>query len=160
MMPPQLGIHSTQHKDAPEPIAAPTPTNPALYNNKSTNCLIFDVQPFLATNANVIEDKDTSSDANIFCFATFADKQTGIIYNDLTKTFPFMSLKGNVCFLIVYHYEMNAILALPIAGFSDSINFAAYQQQYNLLKSKVYKIHLNVMDNQAFSFGEEKLVAP
>jgi hypothetical protein len=60
-----------------------------------------------------------------------------------------MSLEGNVCFLIVYHNETNAILALPIAGFSDDIIFAAYQQQYNLLKLKGYKICLNVMDNQA-----------
>jgi hypothetical protein len=44
---------------------------------------------------------------------------------------------------------MNAILALPIAGFTDNIIFAAYQQQYNLLKSKGYKICLNVMDNQS-----------
>jgi hypothetical protein len=29
------------------------------------------------------------------------------------------------------------------------IIFAAYQQQYNLLKLKGYKIRLNVMDNQA-----------
>jgi hypothetical protein len=60
-----------------------------------------------------------------------------------------MSLEGNVCFLIIYHYETNAILALPIAGFSDDIIFAAYQRQYHLLKLKGYKIRLNVMDNQA-----------
>jgi hypothetical protein len=90
------------------------------------------------------------SDANIFClFAAFADKRTRILYNDLTGTFPFISLEGNVCFLIVYHYKTNAILALPIAGFSDDIMFAAYQQQYNLLKLKGYKIRLNIMDNQA-----------
>ncbi len=41
------------------------------------------------------------------------------------------------------------MLALLIAGFSDKIIFAAYQQLYNLLKSKGYKIQLNVMDNQA-----------
>jgi hypothetical protein len=72
---PQMGIHSTQCKDASEPAAAPTPTDPALSNEHSTDSLILDIQPFPATNANVIED-DTSSDANIFCFATFADKQT------------------------------------------------------------------------------------
>jgi len=60
-----------------------------------------------------------------------------------------MSLEGNVYFLIVYHYKTNVILALPIAGFSDNIMFSAYQQQYNLLKLKGYKIHLNIMDNQA-----------
>jgi hypothetical protein len=60
-----------------------------------------------------------------------------------------MPLEGNVCFLIIYHYKMNDIFALPIAGFSDNIICAAYQQQYNLLKLKGYKIHLNVVDNQA-----------
>ncbi len=84
-----------------------------------------DVQPFPASNANVIEDDNTTSDANIFCFAAFADKQSEILYNNLTQTFPFMSLKGNVCFFIKYHYKMNAILALPLTGFSDSIIFAA-----------------------------------
>jgi hypothetical protein len=85
----------------------------------------------------------------MFCFAAFAGKQTRILHNDLTGTFPFMSLEGSVCFLIVYHYVTNAISALPIAGFSDDIIFAAYQQQYNLLKLKGYKIRLNVMNNQA-----------
>jgi hypothetical protein len=60
-----------------------------------------------------------------------------------------MSLEGNVCFFIVYHYKTNGTLALPIAEFSDDIIFVAYQQQYNLLKSKGYKICLNVMENQA-----------
>jgi hypothetical protein len=60
-----------------------------------------------------------------------------------------MSLKGNVCFLIVYHLKTNAILALLIKGFSDAIIFESYKQQFNLLESKGYKIKLNVMDNQA-----------
>jgi hypothetical protein len=96
----------------------------------------------------MIED-DASSDAKIFCFAAFADKRTGTLYNDLTGLFPFMFLKGNVCFLIVYHYKTNAILALPIKGFRDDIIFATYKQQYNMLESKGYKFKLNVMDNQA-----------
>jgi hypothetical protein len=37
-----------------------------------------------------------------------------------------MSLEGNVCYLIVYHYESNAILGLPISGFDDNTVFAAY----------------------------------
>jgi hypothetical protein len=47
-----------------------------------------------------------------------------------------MSLEGNVCFLVIYHYKTNAILALPIKGFSNEIIFAAYQQQYNMLEAK------------------------
>jgi hypothetical protein len=77
-----------------------------------------------AINPNVIEDDDMvnmMTNANLYCFSAFADKHTGMIYNDLTGTFPFMSLEGNVCFLVVYHYESNAILALPISGFGDDV---------------------------------------
>ncbi len=52
------------------------------------------------------------------------ERQT--LYNDLTSTFTFMSLEDNVCFLIVYHYETNMIMALPIAGFGNDTIFAAY----------------------------------
>ena len=83
-----------------------------------------------------------------FCFAAFADKRTGVLYNDLTGSFPYMSLEGNVCYLITYHYESNAILGLPISGFDDKTVFAAYKAQFELLESKGYKIKLCVMDNQ------------
>jgi hypothetical protein len=97
---------------------------------------------------NFIIDNNDSSIGNIFCFGAFADKQTGILYNDLTRLFPYMSLEGNVCFLVVYHYESNAILALPISGFDDNTIFAAYITQFKFLESKGHKIKLNVMDNQ------------
>jgi hypothetical protein len=67
----------------------------------------------------MIKTDNVLSKANIFCFAAFANKQTGVLYNYLTRAFPYMSLKGNVSFLVVYHYKTNAILALPIKGFSD-----------------------------------------
>ncbi len=59
-----------------------------------------------------------------------------------------MSLKENVCYLIVYHYESNAILGLPISGFDDNTVFEAYKTQFDFLESKGYKIKLNGMDNQ------------
>ena len=34
--------------------------------------------------------------SNVFCFRAFADKNTGILYNDMTGNFPFMSLDGSV----------------------------------------------------------------
>jgi hypothetical protein len=49
---------------------------------------------------SVIVKDDNSSVGNIFCFAAFADKRTGVLYNDLTGSFPYMSLEGNVCYLI------------------------------------------------------------
>ena len=59
-----------------------------------------------------------------------------------------MSLEGNVCYLIVYHYESIAILGLPISGFDDNTVFAANKTQFEFLESKGFKIKLNVMDNQ------------
>jgi hypothetical protein len=70
-----------------------------------------------------------------------------------------MSLKGNVCFLIVYHYKTNAILALPIADFTDYSILAAYIKQSELLESNGYKIKLNVMDNQACCIIKNYLIS-
>jgi len=97
---------------------------------------------------SVIVEDDDSSVGNIFCFTAFADKGTGVLYNDLTGSFPYISLKGNVCYLIVYHYESNAILGLPISGLDDNTVFAAYKTQFKFLESKGYKIKLNLMGNQ------------
>jgi hypothetical protein len=71
------------------------------------------------------------------------------MYNDMTGNFPFVSLDGSVCYLIIYHYESNSILATPITGLTDIIIFEAYKKQYEELEKKGFKIRLNVMDNQA-----------
>jgi hypothetical protein len=76
-------------------------------------------------------------------------QRTGTLYNNLTGLFPFQSLEGNICFLVVYHFKTNAILALLINGFSNKIIFATYKQQYEMLESKGHVIRLNIMDNQA-----------
>jgi hypothetical protein len=73
--------------------------------------------------------------ANVFIFAAFVDKHIGTLYSDLTSAFPFMSLEGNVCFLMVYHYESNTILVLPIANFTNAAILAAYQQQFEMHNS-------------------------
>jgi hypothetical protein len=97
---------------------------------------------------NIIANNESSTEGNSFCFGTFADKHTGTIYNDLTSNFPFMSLEGNVCFLVVYHYESNTILGLPIANMEDNTIFVAYKKQFEFLESKGHKIKLSIMDNQ------------
>ena len=74
------------------------------------------------------------------CLPLFANKRTGTLYSDLTGAFPFMSLKGNVCFLVVYHYETNAIMAMPIANFTNEAILAVYHQQFEFLESKGHKI--------------------
>ncbi len=53
----------------------------------------------------------------------FANKVTGVIYNDLTGNFLFMSLDGSVCFFVMYHYKTNSILTTPIANMDDKSTF-------------------------------------
>jgi hypothetical protein len=98
---------------------------------------------------NVIADDGNESIANIFCFRAFADKNSGIVYHDLTGSFPFMSFNSSVCFFVLYHDESNAILATPIAGLDDVSIFNAYKKYFEDLTAKGFKPKLNVMDNQA-----------
>jgi hypothetical protein len=65
-------------------------------------------------DVNLIPDDE--SIANVFCFGAFANKINGVVYNDLTGNFTFMSIDGSVCFFVLYHYETNAILVKPIAN--------------------------------------------
>jgi hypothetical protein len=72
-----------------------------------------------------------------------------VVYNDLTGSFPFVLYDGSVCFLVVYHYESNAILATPISNMEDKTIFNAYKATFDELTQKGFKPKLNVMDNQA-----------
>jgi hypothetical protein len=54
--------------------------------------------------ANIIPNNELI--ANEFCFGIFADKSSGVIYDDLPGNFPFMSTNGSVCFFVMYHYKL------------------------------------------------------
>jgi len=97
---------------------------------------------------NIITDNSNESIANVFFFGALADKNSGIMYQDMTGNFPFMSLNGCICYLIMYHYKSNAILATPINGMDDVTIFEAYKQNFEMLEAKGFKVKLNVMDNQ------------
>ena len=92
-------------------------------------------------------DDDDTTIANMFCFGAFADKANGIVYTDLTISFPFVSLDRGVCFFVLYHYKLNCILATPINGMDDKTIFEAYKKYFKELISKGFKSKLNVMDN-------------
>jgi hypothetical protein len=102
-----------------EPQHYPVPAYGAMQGDASSNSLTH-------CTANIVDNDDSPRNAKLFFFAAFADKHTGTSYNNLTGSFPFQSFKGNVCFLVVYPYETNVILALPINGFSNKIIFVAY----------------------------------
>jgi hypothetical protein len=77
-----------------------------------------------------IDDINDESIANMFCFGTFANKNTGVVYNNCTGNFPFMSLDGNICFFMMYHYEINAIFATPIPGLESQSIVDAYKKNF------------------------------
>jgi hypothetical protein len=97
----------------------------------------------------LITDDCKESIANVFCFGTFADCHSCVVYNILTGNFPFMSFDGSVCFLVMYHYKTNAIMGTPIASLDDVSIFNVYKLNFNKLTPKGYRPRLNVMDNQA-----------
>ncbi len=147
---PRQGIQSTRNPTIVQADASPHLRPPIVVNNTAHQQEPpMPLIPFARIPNVIKDDMDNQTDANLFCFAVFADKHIVTLYNDLTGTFPFMSLEGNVCFLVVYHYKSNAILALPILGFSDKIIFRAYKQIYEMIESKGFVIRFNVMDNQA-----------
>ncbi len=98
---------------------------------------------------NVINDINDHLITNVFCFGAFADKNLAFVYNDCTGEFPFMSLDGNVCLFVMYHYKTNAILATPIPGLDSGSILKAYKKNFEYLENKGYKPKLNVMDNQS-----------
>jgi hypothetical protein len=74
------------------------------------------------------------------------------LYNELPGNFPFMSINGSVCFFVLYHYVLNAILVKAIANVDDQSIYEAYKEVFETLEAKGYKPKMNVMDNQATKF--------
>jgi hypothetical protein len=151
---PKHGIKSTHPKPPKESGITKIPVisyPPQVEQMEVPEVLIEEqLRPVNATNLpNQIGDDGDESIANVFCFGAFADKNSDIVYHDLTGSFPFMSYNGSICFFILYHYESNAILGTPIAGLDKISIFKAYKKHFENLAAKGFKPKLNVMDNQA-----------
>jgi hypothetical protein len=101
---------------------------------------------------NLIGDDCNESIASVFCFGAFADQHSGVVHNNLMGNFSFMSFNGSVCFLVLYHYKANAILAMPIQGLDDISIFNAYKTNFDSLAQKGFKPKLNFLDNQATKY--------
>jgi hypothetical protein len=123
MKQPKKGIRSTTPKGTASEIRNSQPIIPVI--NPEVLPIFNEARTYpgpaynASTSPAIIEEDDDKFIANVFCFGAFADKVTGVIYNDLTGKFPFMSLDGSVCFFVMYHYETNSILATPITNMDD-----------------------------------------
>ncbi len=155
---PKKGIRSTSKKaktksDDIQPVPVPVPhVTPSILPQ-----YIEEPRPYLgpaydARLEGVIINPDDESIANAFCFGAFADKISGVVYNDLTGNSPFMSINGSVCFFVLYHYELNAILVKAIANVDDHSIYEAYKEVFESLEAKGYTPKMNLMDNQATKF--------
>ena len=134
-----INIPTTIRQDAP--IILPIFVEPPQYHGPARGA---------RRQVNIIPDDE--SIANIFRFGTFADKISGVVYNDLTGNFPFMSIDGSVCFYVMYHYETNAILVTTIKNLDDHSIYEAYKELFETLEAKGNKPKMNVMDNQATKY--------
>jgi hypothetical protein len=148
---PRKGIRSTTPKETTHilrtPQRVPDVTIPGLVylnENEEERVQILPLH-------NLINDIEDKSIANVFCFGAFADKISGVVYNDCTGDFPYMSLDGNVCFFVMYYYETNVILITPIAGLDSERILEAYTKNFEYLASKGFKPKVNVMDNSFFN---------
>jgi hypothetical protein len=102
-----------------------------------------------ASTPNVIVDNCNESIANVFCYGALTNRHSGVVYNNLMGDFPFILFDKSICYLIMYMYEPNVILATPIAGLDNTSIYNAYKSNFEELASKGFKPKLNVMDNQA-----------
>ena len=132
---PRHGIKSTTPKIQTTLQQSTVPMQPVLNKSASSEqtSVIFSEQSSSEYNQHrptLIVDDSEGSIANVFGFGAFVDKNNGIVYHDLTGSFPFMSLDGSVCFFILYHYESNSILATPIAGLDDKSIFEANKTRF------------------------------
>jgi len=155
---PRKGIRSTSKKaktkgDSVQPVPVPIPqvAPPSLPQ------YIEEPRPYPGPaydarldGVNIIPDDE--SIANVFCFGAFVDKISGVIYNDLTGNFPFMSINGSVCFFVLYHYELNAILVKAITNVDDHSIYEAYKEVFETLEAKGYKPKMNIMDKQVTKY--------
>ncbi len=89
---------------------------------------------------------------NVFCFGAFADKISGVVYNDFTGNFPLKFIDRSVFFFVLYHYETNAILVKPVANVDNRSIFEAFKEVLETLETKGYKPKMNVMDKQATKY--------
>ncbi len=140
---PRHGIKST-HPKTTALVSPPLPILPLLVWMPLPDNFVLPAIP----DPNVISEDCNESIAYMFCFAAFANRHSGDVYNNLMGNFPFILFDGSMCFLVMYHYKANAILATPIAGLDDCIIFNTYKANFNKLAQKGFKPKLNVMDNQ------------
>ena len=89
------------------------------------------------SQVNIIPDD--KSIAYVFCFGAFANKISGVVYNDLTGNSPSCPLAAVCVSFLMYHYKTNAILVKAIKNLDNHSIQEAYKELFDTLEAKGYK---------------------
>jgi hypothetical protein len=110
-------------------------------------------EPPLASPEEVQQDlqlKPIPQQSNaVFTAYHVVDAQNGVIYTDPTGAFPVTSQAGHKYLLVLYDFDLNAILAEPMKARSDNEALRAYEALYNTITARGCKPSLNILDNEA-----------
>jgi hypothetical protein len=108
---PQHGIKSTRPKHASSKTIQ---ESPLFISVPPPNMAEAQYPAYFPQRAvpTLIDDNCDETIANMFCFGAFAGQHCGVMYNNLMGNFPFMLFDGSIWFVIMYHYEANAIMAM------------------------------------------------
>jgi hypothetical protein len=94
---------------------------------------------------------------DMFCFALLLDAITGTLYTNITCAFPVRSFKTMQYVLVIYIYNLNAIIVWAMPTCTNASMVQAFTKVISILKSSSYYLALNVMDNKC-SAGVEKYI--
>ena len=92
-------------------------------------------------------------------YSLIESSPTGLGYMDLTGRFPYRSSQGNEYILVGYHYDANAILAIPIKNRNASTITEAWKSLHNDFKQAGVPPNTYVLDNEISSTLKDVLVS-
>ena len=73
---------------------------------------------------------------------------TGIGYTDLTGRFPTRLSRGNEYIFVSYHYDANAILAIPLKNRTSPCIISAWSELNNVYKKAGCALQIYLQDNK------------
>ena len=115
---------------------------------QSTRNQIEQIREARAEVDDMNPDEEICATREIYCYAVWADRQTGKMYTDQTGTFPVRSFSNMKLLFVAYIYDINAILAIPLKSRTDEAMVDAFRQVISKLEECNSKPKVNVMDNE------------
>ena len=85
---------------------------------------------------------------NEVVYSIIDNNKTGLGYFDLMGRLPYRSARGNKYIMVGYHYDSNAILAIPIKNRTASVITAAWEELHSKFTTAGVSQHTYILDNE------------